>query len=129
MALDQQQDDQKWCFSSLGEIANSDTEFDRHLREDFCDNGIDAPLEEHFQQGQQHEIGYEIAECQRLSQLVKTRKGRCNYCYQLFHRLRDREGRLTCPKLRSIVCCCCGATGDNAHTLKFCPERKKSNTK
>ena len=57
----------EWNFSSLSEIVNSDTEFDRHLKEDFCENGRDAPIEDHSQQGEQHQIGYEIAEFRRLN--------------------------------------------------------------
>ena len=40
------------------------------------------------------------------------------------HALRE-NGIITCPYLRSIVCCECGATGDHAHTLKHCPMYQK----
>ncbi|XP_066063835.1 nanos homolog 3 [Chamaea fasciata] len=37
------------------------------------------------------------------------------------HSLRDTQGRLQCPVLRSYVCPQCGATQDQAHTRRFCP--------
>ncbi|NWW38265.1 NANO3 protein, partial [Panurus biarmicus] len=37
------------------------------------------------------------------------------------HSLRDAQGRVQCPVLRSYVCPQCGATQDQAHTRSFCP--------
>ncbi|XP_068628970.1 uncharacterized protein [Battus philenor] len=53
---------------------------------------------------------------------------RPNWC--LAHSLRE-AGRISCPVLRALVCRRCGATGDNAHTINYCPlaspaERQKS---
>ncbi|KAJ0181495.1 hypothetical protein K1T71_003580 [Dendrolimus kikuchii] len=47
------------------------------------------------------------------------------------HTLKDSYGRVLCPVLRSFVCTLCGAQGDFAHTIKYCPlssseERNKS---
>ncbi|XP_046975741.1 nanos homolog 1-like [Vanessa cardui] len=52
----------------------------------------------------------------------------CRFCknngeresYYRSHRLRVR-GRLACPVLRAYRCRRCGARGDHAHTLKYCP--------
>ena len=43
------------------------------------------------------------------------------------HSLKDLEGRVTCPVLRAYTCPICGANGDEAHTIKYCP-KNQSNT-
>ncbi|XP_041973814.1 uncharacterized protein LOC121729385 isoform X3 [Aricia agestis] len=68
----------------------------------------------------------------------KQHQMECRFCknngerapFYRSHSLRAR-GRVTCPVLRAFVCRRCGAHGDNAHTLKYCPlatadERKQS---
>ena len=37
------------------------------------------------------------------------------------HTLKDAFGRVTCPVLRAYVCPYCEATGESAHTRKYCP--------
>ena len=37
------------------------------------------------------------------------------------HILKDTIGRTTCPYLRKYTCPMCGASGDDAHTIKYCP--------
>uniref|UniRef100_A0A0K0FVG5 Nanos-type domain-containing protein n=1 Tax=Strongyloides venezuelensis TaxID=75913 RepID=A0A0K0FVG5_STRVS len=37
------------------------------------------------------------------------------------HNIKNAKGIVTCPFLRNLSCSNCGATGDNAHTKKYCP--------
>ncbi|XP_037092736.1 nanos homolog 1-like [Pollicipes pollicipes] len=39
------------------------------------------------------------------------------------HILKDQHGTVRCPVLRAYTCPTCGARGDNAHTIKYCPLR------
>ncbi|XP_028712011.1 nanos homolog 2 [Peromyscus leucopus] len=53
----------------------------------------------------------------------------CNFCKHngesrhvyASHQLKTSEGVVVCPILRHYVCPLCEATGDQAHTLKYCP--------
>ncbi|KAI6652645.1 nanos 4 [Oopsacas minuta] len=40
------------------------------------------------------------------------------------HILKDQQGRVVCPFLRSYTCPLCCANGDDAHTIKYCPLRQ-----
>ncbi|XP_045760952.1 uncharacterized protein LOC123864511 isoform X2 [Maniola jurtina] len=67
---------------------------------------------------------YEVMECRFC------KKNGEKESYYRSHRLRW-QGRITCPVLRQYRCHRCGAHGDDAHTLKYCPlvtddERMKS---
>ncbi|XP_061552053.1 nanos homolog 1-like [Phycodurus eques] len=37
------------------------------------------------------------------------------------HILKTADGRVLCPVLRAYTCPLCGANGDGAHTVKYCP--------
>jgi len=40
------------------------------------------------------------------------------------HQLKNISGLVTCPVLRSFICPICKATGDFAHTQRYCPRNK-----
>lgn len=40
------------------------------------------------------------------------------------HNIKDKNGRVTCPKLFSYRCPICGATREAAHTVKYCPKKR-----
>ncbi|KAG9478140.1 hypothetical protein GDO78_013251 [Eleutherodactylus coqui] len=40
------------------------------------------------------------------------------------HNLRNKRGKVLCPILRMYTCLMCGASGDSAHTKKYCPMNK-----
>lgn len=42
------------------------------------------------------------------------------------HILKDAEGNTTCPILRAYTCPLCKASGDQSHTIKYCPKNKNA---
>ena len=45
------------------------------------------------------------------------------------HALKDHTGKVTCPILRAYTCPVCKASGDSAHTLKYCPKNESPSAK
>nr|AQX83030.1 nanos [Oscarella lobularis] len=41
------------------------------------------------------------------------------------HTLRTPDGKIMCPILRAYTCPLCGAQGDDAHTVSYCPRNTK----
>jgi len=56
----------------------------------------------------------------------------CKFCYSngeaesqyRSHQVKNSSGLVTCPVLRSFICPICKATGDFAHTQRYCPRNK-----
>ncbi|NP_001128394.1 protein nanos [Nasonia vitripennis] len=44
------------------------------------------------------------------------------------HLLKDADGKILCPILRNYTCPICGANGDAAHTIKYCPANKQTHS-
>ncbi|KAG8009477.1 Nanos-like protein 2 [Nibea albiflora] len=57
----------------------------------------------------------------------------CRFCKQngesarvyRSHRLKSDDGKVICPILWSYTCPICEATGDHAHTRRYCPQAKQ----
>ncbi|KAL7057588.1 hypothetical protein AAHC03_016625 [Spirometra sp. Aus1] len=68
-----------------------------------------------------------VKEIRRLDEATQAICVFCRNNHETFeiyssHRVKDRDGRVICPILRNIVCPICSATGDTAHTVRFCPQ-------
>ncbi|XP_070620708.1 nanos homolog 2 [Erythrolamprus reginae] len=67
-----------------------------------------------------------------LSPAPPIQPGSCNFCKHngeskkvySSHALKRADGVVVCPILRNYTCPLCGATANQAHTLKYCPQNK-----
>lgn len=65
----------------------------------------------------------------RAAKAVNNRNKVCVFCKNngetlsvySSHVLKDINGKVICPILRKYACPFCGTSGDNAHTIKYCP--------
>ncbi len=57
---------------------------------------------------------------EHLSCVFCKNNGEASFIYSS-HNLKDELGNVSCPVLREYKCPNCGAHGDKAHTLKYCP--------
>ncbi|KAM7390442.1 hypothetical protein PAMA_008549 [Pampus argenteus] len=57
----------------------------------------------------------------------------CRFCKQngesarvyRSHKLRSEDGKVICPILWNYTCPICAATGDHAHTRRYCPQAQR----
>ncbi|XP_068588450.1 nanos homolog 2 [Cebidichthys violaceus] len=62
-----------------------------------------------------------------------TSSGYCRFCKQngesarvyRSHRLKSDDGKVICPILWNYTCPICEATGDHAHTRRYCPQARR----
>ncbi|GAB6023128.1 Nanos 1 [Chamberlinius hualienensis] len=64
----------------------------------------------------------DIAKCRQLC--VFCRSNGETFDVYTSHNVRNIEGKILCPQLRSYTCPLCQSTGDYAHTVRYCPKYK-----
>lgn len=103
-------------FESNGTDCGSYGDFDRLIDDDIT-VGVIARPPPPAQEAVEHPAteSMECAFCKN--------NGRCPAEYSN-HRLKDKKGNCSCPILRQYRCPTCRATGDKAHTLKYCPKKR-----
>ena len=71
---------------------------------------------------------------QSISKQNKTNRVRmCTFCKSngenemiyTSHSLKSSINKISCPILMKYTCVECGATGENTHTIKYCPAMQK----
>ncbi|KAF9797485.1 hypothetical protein SFRURICE_017056, partial [Spodoptera frugiperda] len=79
---------------------------------------------------QQLELLMKYADVLRRQRMITQKYLECAFCknngkssdWYTSHALKDVRGRVLCPILRKYHCPRCGATGNQAHTIKYCPD-------
>lgn len=101
------------------------------LRDSKCDNKLaDLSPENQTEDKAEKTSSRSVSQSGRRKR-CKENEDYCVFCYNnheeqetyLGHSCRDEDGFVVCPKLRKYVCPYCQATGSNAHTKKYCPQK------
>lgn len=100
---------------------------------DFCTNGIEQDLDEYdLYQINLRSMICPVNKSNRsclLSNHTTPNRVSCVFCrnngepLSIYgsHVVKDTFGRVTCPILRRYTCPICRSSGDDAHTIKYCP--------
>ena len=75
----------------------------------------------------------DMTEYIRKSQYSSGRSKLCTFCRSngeseaiyMSHSLKNSVNKITCPILMKYTCVECGATGEQTHTIKYCPVMQK----
>lgn len=138
------------CFNMVDVSANDSLHYES-VMEDFNRNGITVELDEVDKyQSRMRSLNARPAErCDnandslpsatvsgrsRVNKKAGTKVKVCVFCKNneeqpsvyRSHVLKDNAGRVTCPVLRKYTCPKCGAVGDNAHTIRYCPQNTET---
>ncbi|XP_067909484.1 nanos homolog 1-like [Heterodontus francisci] len=86
---------------------------------------LQLPHSAHYQQQPQPPAQQRAARSKAELQIcVFCRNNNESVTLYTTHILKGPDGRVLCPILRRYTCPLCGANGDNAHTIKYCPLSK-----
>ena len=112
--------------------------------EDFLNNGVDVDLDDldKYQAQIRERTMVELESDNPVlneylalkRQKNKKAKKVCVFCKNngertdiyMSHVLKDTQGRVVCPILRKYTCPLCGVSGDDAHTIRYCPRKEGS---
>lgn len=102
----------------------------------FSSSPATSPDSGNFNQPQEF-VAHGSSDCQTLGSLalnpslrpLRLMSRNCSFCFKngehhcvySSHELKNDQGIVLCPILRRYVCNICRATGDKAHTRKYCP--------